>query len=173
MSDVQKLVEILAKSRNSFFHFTDRRNLPAIRQSGLLSMRAQREKGQTAVVPGGNQWSIDADRRSGMDAYVHLCFFSEHPMEWVARKEGRIGETVFLKIAPQALLTPGTMIVDTVSNRAGANPRPAEEIIKSLDLKVIYTRTDWKDPEVQERLKIAKKYEILVPGHIPVSQITS
>lgn len=172
MSDVDTLIQILLKSRNTFYHFTDKRNIPLIRDTGLLSMRHQREAQRVAIAPGGNDWSLEADRRSGMDAYVHLCFFSEHPMEWIARQQGRIEESVFLKISPEILRTPGTLIVDTVSNRADAAPKPAEEMIRKLDLKVIYTRTDWKDPEVQERLKVARKYEILVPNSIPLEFIS-
>lgn len=173
MSNVEKLIEILAKSRAGFYHFTDTRNLPSIRTDGLLSMRIQRERNRTAVAPGGNEWSFDADRRSGMDGYVHLCFFSDHPMEWIAKREGRIADSLFLKIAPEALRIPGTLIVDMVANHADAKPRPAEEMITNLDLKVIYTRTDWKDPAVQERLKIAKKYEILIPDHVPAELIAN
>lgn len=171
MSNIDRLVEILNKTKNSFYHFTDTRNLPLVRTSGLVSMRDQRQQQRVAIAPGGNDWSLEADRRSGMDAYVHLCFFNDHPMEWLARQQGRIETSVFLKIAPEVLKIPGTLIVDTVSNRADANPRQAEEMISKLDLKVIYTRTDWKDPAVQERLRTAKKYEILVPGNVPLKHI--
>lgn len=167
MSDVEKLIEILGRSRNTFYHFTDTRNLPLIKEGGLLSTRSQRNMQRVAIAPGGNDWSLDADRRSGMDAYVHLCFFADHPMEWIARQQGRIANSLFLKVSPEVLRTPGAMIVDVVSNRADAVPRPAEEMIRNLDLKVIYTRTDWKDPAVQERLKAAKKCEILIPDRIP------
>lgn len=135
-------------------------------------MREQQQQQRVAIATGGNDWSLEADRRSGMDAYVHLCFFNDHPMEWLARQQGRIESSVFLKIAPEVLKTPGTLIVDTVSNRADADPKPADEMILKLDLKVIYTRTDWKDPAVQERLRTAKKYEILVPNNVPLKYIT-
>jgi hypothetical protein len=172
MSNVDKLVEILTKSKNCFYHFTDTRNLPLVRATGLLSMRDQQQQQRVAIATGGNDWSLEADRRNGMDAYVHLCFFNDHPMEWLARQQGRIESSVFLKIAPEVLRTPGTLIVDTVSNRADADPKPADEMILKLDLKVIYTRTDWKDPAVQERLRTAKKYEILVPSNVPLKYIT-
>jgi hypothetical protein len=171
MSNVEKLIEILTRSRNHFYHFTDTRNLPLIKSTGLLSARSQRNRQRVAIAPGGNDWSFDADRRSGMDAYVHLCFFSDHPMEWIARQQGRIEKSLFLQVSPEVLRIPNTLIVDAVSNRADAMPRPAEEMISKLDLKVIYTRTDWKDPAVQERLKVAKKYEILIPDHVPLNLI--
>jgi hypothetical protein len=172
MSNVEKLVGNLVKSRKYFFHFTNHRKIPLIRETGLVSMRNQRQRKRTAIAPGGNDWSLDADKRCCMDAFVYLCFFSEHPMEWSAKQEGRIEKSVFLKNSPLVLNIAGTLIVDTVSNRADAQPKPAEEMISQLDLEVIYTRPDWKDPAVQERLKIAKKYEILVPDLIPLELIS-
>lgn len=170
MSDIEKLVAILAKGGLGFYHFTDTKNLPSIRQHGLLSMRTLRAS-QIDTTCGGNDWSLDADRRFGMDAYVHLCFFSEHPMEWLARQDGRIEQSRFLRIAPEVLRIPGVLITDGVSNKADMKPQPAEDMIGKLDLKVIYTRTDWKDPEVQERLKAARRCEVLVPDRVPVALI--
>lgn len=170
MSDVEKLIEILKKAKLHFFHFSDTRNLPSINQHGLLSMRALWQA-NIAARPGGNDWSLDADRRSGMDAYVHMCFFSEHPMEWLARQDGRIENSKFLHIDPAVLRTPGVLITDGVANKSTANPQPAEQMIGKLDLKVIYTRTDWKDPQIQERLKAARLCEILIPKHVPRAMI--
>lgn len=170
MSNILKLADILSSKGHYFYHFTDIRNLPSIRDNGLLAMSEVRRR-TLIVAPGGNEWSFDADRRSGMDAYVHLCFFRDHPMEYLATKEGRIGESRFLKINPEVLKTPGVLISDRVSNRSNAWPRPAEEMIERLDLEVIYTRTDWKDPKIQERLKAARLCEILVPKQIGVEQI--
>lgn len=170
MGDAQKLAEILSSKGASFFHFTDTRNLPSIREHGLLPMRELRARG---IVPasGGNEWSLDADARSGMDAYVHLCFFREHPMEWLARQDGRIQDSRFLKIVPTVLHAPGVLITDGVSNKADVLPQPAEHMISKLDLEVTYTRTDWKDPKVQVRLKAARLCEILVPGKIAADLI--
>lgn len=170
MSDLKKLSDILTSKGLSFYHFTDTRNLPSIRRHGLLSMRALRER-KLVVSPGGNDWSLDADQRNGMDRYVHLCFFREHPMEYLARKEGRMIESRFLKIMPSVIEAPGVLITDRVANRSDAWPQPAEEMIRKLDLEVIYTRTDWKDPRVQERLRVARLCEILIPDSIALGLI--
>src|ERR1700678_2645905 len=83
------------------YHFTDRRNLPFIREhGGLYPMTKLRKKNIEVPAPGGNDWSQDADGIKGMDAYVHLCFRATHPMEYVAREAGRIGDTIFLQIHP-------------------------------------------------------------------------
>lgn len=170
MSNVEKLAEIMNGKKLSFYHFTDTRNIPSIRRHGLLSMSALRNTGHI-VSPGGNDWSLDADKRSGMDTYIHLCFFREHPMEYLARKEGRMVDSKFLKIVPSVIELPGVMITDRVANRADAWPQPAEDMVSKLDLEVIYTRTDWKSPKIQERLKAARLCEILVPGSVSLEFI--
>ena len=171
---IDKFLEIIAKpgfNHRSFYHFTDKRNLPGIRANGLLSMRELRRRESLPLAPGGNQHSLDADEMSGMDAYVHLCMMDEHPMEYLAKKDGRIVETVFLKINPAILRMEGAMMTAEVSNKSGVEARPVAEVLPTLDLKVVYNRTDWKDPAVQERLKAARKYEILIPTSVPLNMI--
>src|SRR6478735_485361 len=161
MASIDAIVKFLKDHRRSFFHFTDRRNLPGIRQHGILSMHQVRAMGLQVPATGGNRWSLDADTASGMDRYTHLCFFDSHPMEYVAKEEGRIENSIFLMIDPEVLKIPGTRITNVVSNSSGCTPLDIETGFESLDLKVIYTRTDWKDEEVKSRLKIARKYELL------------
>ena len=75
------------------YHFTDRRNLDSIRaQGGLYPLSDLVNRGVNIAAPGGNQWSRDADEPKGMGRYVHLCFRSNHPMEYQARQDGRIEE---------------------------------------------------------------------------------
>jgi hypothetical protein len=40
-----------------------------------------------------------------------------------------------------------------------------------IDYEVLYSRTNWSDPQVQQRLQAAEKYEILVPRAIPLDLI--
>jgi hypothetical protein len=40
-----------------------------------------------------------------------------------------------------------------------------------IDYNVLYTRTNWSDPAVQQRLQAAEKYEILVPRVIQLDLI--
>jgi len=151
------------------FHFTDPRNLASIEQHGLLSVQQLARQAIVPPAPGGNQWSHDADARIGMDGYVHLCFCDQHPMEYRARQDGRIGAATFLRVLPAVLDIPGVMFADDVANKVGVAIRPLAEADEVLDLEVIFKRTDWKDPAVQTRLQRARKYEILVPDHVPVA----
>ncbi len=152
------------------YHFTDERNIPLIRQNdGLLSLAELRRRGIEPPAPGGNDWSHEADARVGVDEYVHLCLFNEHPMEFRAREDGRIRNTRFIQIQPAVLHCEGIRFTQDVSNKAGVRLLTLEEAVQALDFSVIYDRTDWRDPQVQERRKLAKKYELLVPSHIPLT----
>jgi hypothetical protein len=164
------LSEVVEKSaqHKCFYHFTDRRNLPSIRQHGILATAALRERQVSVVAMGGNDWSQDADKLFGMDQFVHLCFISDHPMAYLAKRDGRINDCVYLKIDPKIVLHDGVLAVSGVSNATGAVHKPFGSIISELDLEVIYQRTDWGKPEVQTRLKAAKKYEVLVPQCVPI-----
>ncbi len=161
-----------SRRHNSLYHFTDRRNLDSInRNGGILCMSAQRSQNIKCVAPGGNDWSFDADKRFGMDEYVHLCFMNDHPMEFTARRQGRIDQTSWLKIDPNVIRTPGTKVSFDVSNKSGIIPRDVKDAISHIDHEVIYHHTDWTDGAIKERLKSAKKCEILIPNMVPLKFI--
>jgi len=46
-----------------------------------------------------------------------------------------------------------------------------EEARTLIDFEVLYARTNWSDPRIQDRWQSAEKYEILVPKVIPLEQI--
>jgi hypothetical protein len=154
------------------YHFTDRRNLPLIRElGGLYPMSELKRKKVTVPSPGGNEWSQDADGIKGMDGYVHLCFRATHPMEYVARQDGRIKDSIFLQVHADVLLWDGVKFTAGVANKSGVEVHTMDEARKIIDFEVLYTRTNWRDSEVQKRLQQAEKYEILVPKKIPLDLI--
>lgn len=156
----------------TLYHFTDRRNIALIRQlGGLFPLAMLKKKGHKVPNPGGNQWSHDADARKGMDTYVHLCFRDNHPMEHQARESGHLGDTVFLQIHPEVLKWQGVKFTSDVSNKSGVKACAIKEAIELIDFEVLYTRTNWSDPEIQQRLQQAEKCEILVPHQIPLAMI--
>jgi hypothetical protein len=154
------------------FHFTDRRNLPMIRELGGLYPYAELKRRRVEIpAPGGNEWSHDADGIHALDEYVHLCFRSSHPMEFVARAEGRIQDSIFLQVHPDVLQWEGVRFTPDVSNKSGVRQYSIEEAREMIDYEVLYTRTDWKDPAIRARLTQAEKCEILVPRFIPLELI--
>lgn len=161
-------------SVTAFFHFTDRRNLSMIREmGGLYSLVELRKRKVEIACPGGNQWSHDADALKGVDQYVHLCFRPNHPMEFRAREEGRIEQSIFLQIHPDVLAIDGVCFAPDVSNKSGVAIHPIRDAVKQklIDFKVLYTRTDWSNPAIQARLQQAEKSELLVPDHVSMKYI--
>jgi hypothetical protein len=102
----------------------------------------------------------------GLHSYVHLCFIDQHPMEWTIKQDGRIKDTVFIRVDNSVLTRPRILLSADVSNKAGVETFDFTHALDLMDFAVIYERTDWKDRAVQERRKVAKKYELLVPDHI-------
>lgn len=92
-------------------------------------------------------------------------------MEYVARQEGRIGDTIFLQIHPEVLQWEGVRFTPDVSNKSGVQVCSIEEAKVMIDFQVLYTRTEWRDPDIQLRLQRAEKCEILVPRQIPLNLI--
>ncbi len=153
------------------FHFTDTRNLPLIREmGGLWSTARLRENGVNNFHPGGNEHSLDADRMFGMDQYVHLCFKSNHPMEHLAREDGRIQKTQWLYIddAPSVLKIDGVLYCPGVSNKSGMEPCTVQEAVDKIDYTALYEYLDWNVSENYQRRLSAEKCEILVPDHLPL-----
>ncbi len=172
MSNIDDLLARMKGSHNScFYHFTDLENLSSIREHGLLSLAKMDEMGSRPPKPGGTQLSRDLDTHYRLNRYVHLCFWDQHPMEYVQKKEGHIGETKFLQIDPNILKTEGAIATSEVSIKTGVVPLPVEEMLPNLDLEVCYDKTDWKDKGVQARKLLSYKYELLIPDQVPLDMI--
>jgi hypothetical protein len=58
-----------------------------------------------------------------------------------------------------------------MANTNGIAFHTMDEARDMMDFNVLYTRTNWNDPVVQQRLQAAEKYEILVPRAIPLDLI--
>lgn len=156
-----------------FYHFTDIRNLPSIRTHGLLTLHDIKESQIQVPAPGANDWSQKVDIRRGLDRFVHLCFFDEHPMEYVARvKEQRIRSTMFIPVSLDVLDWDDIRFTAGVANKSGSRLLTLEKASEMMDFEVIYDRTDWKDPEIIKRRNAAKKYELLIPRSIPIEYLS-
>lgn len=92
-------------------------------------------------------------------------------MEFRARQDGRITESIFLKIDPSVLKFEGVKFAPDVSNKAGVELLDLAEAEKVIDFEVLYTRTEWSNQLIKERRKKVKKYEVLVPSFIPLKLI--
>jgi len=149
------------------YHFTDEENLPLIRQHGILPYAELVRRGMKPPKPGGNEWSREADAIKGVDAFVHLCLLDQHPMEFVARRDGHIGSTRFLQVSLKVLSIPGAMGCSDVSNKTGVAIRPIEQALDEMDLQILFGGiVDFRNVGLRDRYNEAKKSEILIPAPI-------
>jgi ssDNA thymidine ADP-ribosyltransferase, DarT len=154
------------------YHFTDRRNVQLIREQGGLYPLAELEaRGIEIPAPGSDEGSRIVDRRRNLHQYVHLCFKSNHPMEYVARQDGRIQDSIFLQIHASVIHWDGVLFTPGMANTNDIVFYTIAQAQDIIDYEVLYTRTNWSDPKIQERLQVVEKYEILVPRSIPLELI--
>lgn len=156
----------------TLYHFTDTRNLASVRTTGgLHPLASLRRMGIEIPAPGGNELSHELDAAKGLDEYVHLCFRNRHPMEYQIRKSGQIAESVFLNIDPVVVSWDDICFTANIANATGVEVHPIREVDEMIDFEVLYTATNWKDPEIQQRLRSVERYEVLVPHSIPLELI--
>ena len=65
--------------------------------------RAQLYHRQIAYTAASNTRSQVLDSRKGLSNYVHLCVDRYHPMEHVARRDGRINSVIWLAITEKVI----------------------------------------------------------------------
>jgi len=176
MRNIDALLNRIASSHASkpkhLFHFTSVKNLDSIRRLGLLSQRNIVEMRLDNVDYASDETSRNSDRKRDLDGHVHLCFFEEHRMAHVAVKEGRIAETVFLRVNPDVLRLPGVLIGAGATNSEDAEVGDVSAMLSKLDWDVIYSYADWNDPAVNQRLQAAQMYEILVPERVATEYLS-
>lgn len=166
---MQKLLQALtAPQPRTLYHFTDSRNVASIRQHGLLSLAALHDRGIAVAACGGDEDSRRVDARLGLDRFVHLSIMDQHPMEKIARDRGSIVAARYLRIDPAVLSIDGVMFCPEVST-TGEEVRPIADVDPYVDFEVAFSRTNWNDPAVMRRLQAMRKFEILVPDHVPVA----
>lgn len=157
---------------SAVWHFTDRSNIELIRKNqGLLSLAELKRRGIAVPRPGGNEWSHNADEMNGVNGYVHLAFLNDHPMLFVAKQDSRIVDPVWLKVDASILLEEGVRFTNDVANKSGVELLASNVACEKIDFDVLFTHTNWNDPEIMARRKRALKSEILVPNIVPIGKI--
>jgi hypothetical protein len=168
---MESIIQRYSRRFDGVWHFTDRSNLELIKEHGLLSLAELERRGVLIPAPGGNEWSHDADKTRNLHEYVHLAFIDEHPMQYQAKKDGRIENSIWLKIDVSVILMENVLFSADVSNKSGVRLLNAEQAATEIDFEVLFTYMDRRDPIIQDRRQNAKKSEILIPNMIPVDKI--
>ena len=93
------------------YHFTDRRNIPAIKlHGGLFSWHYCKKNNITIPCQGGDYNSQELDKKYGLEDYVRLSFCNDHPMAYRLQQSG--SDIVILKIKADVALLKGTLFSD-------------------------------------------------------------
>ncbi len=165
---LDEFIALIARSpqHRCLYHFTDESNFAEINRLGLVSKARMRAEGWWPATTGGNDWSHNQDTARGIDPYVSVCFTSNHPMKYLAHNEGRLPNPRYLGISTEVLRIPGVQIAFGVANANDTEIVPIADALNRLDTEVIYSRTDWSNPEINARLRAAEKMEILVPNGV-------
>jgi len=153
--EIEEIIEYLKENGiNYFWHFTDKSNLESIRKYGIQSLWFINHSGIKVKHYGANELSHKIDYEKNLDLFVHLSFIKDHPMYWIAKKEGRIVDPVWLKIDLKVLYLTEAYFSDTIANKNGANIYSFNKI-RILDFKDMFN----DDFNIK---KEARKAEILV-----------
>lgn len=172
---IERLIALISASpqHNTLYHFTDESNFGSIDKHGLLSKTKLRETGLwPPAATGGNALSWHLDTVRGIDPYVSLCMTRNHGMKFLAKQDGRLPNPRYLAIKPEVLLIDGVRVAFGVANANGVEILSLKDAVDKLDTEVLYSRTNWGDPAINQRLRAAERMEILVPDAVPRNLVT-
>lgn len=171
-NNYQEYLQVLRNNGiTTLYHFTDRDNLQSIVDNGgLLSWADCENKGIKIPKPGGDLTSRDLDCRRNHQHYVRVSFTKNHPMMYVAQREGRISNPIILEISIEVIAWEETLYADRNAVKSGAN------IGGSLgDLSRIHFNTVKKANHfnLDDSEKEFYQAEVLVKNFIPLSMVTN
>ncbi len=125
---LEELIKHIKQSQQHryLYHFTDEANFPSIDKKGLVSKQTMRNERWWPHTTGGNELSHSLDADKDIDNFVSLCLTRDHPMEYYAKKEGRLLNARYLAIEPDVLRIEGTKIAFGVANATSTELVPVE-----------------------------------------------
>lgn len=159
------------KGITKLYHFTDRDNLQSIVDNGGLHSWADCEdKGIKIAKPGGDMTSRDLDCRRNHQRYVRASFTRNHPMMYVAQKDGRITNPVILEISIDVVNLADTLFSDRNAVKNGAQIGGAYSDLERVHWNVVKQPNHFNLDDDEKEFYQA---EVLVKNFIPLSMITN
>ena len=151
------------------YHFTDRDNLESIiKNGGLYSWMDCDRKGIKIAKPGGGDLSRSLDRKDNLQDFVRVSFTTQHPMMFVAMKEGRISNPVILEIDPEVIYWGDTRYADSNATRNDAHVGKGLDDFKQIHFQSVKVHKHFDLPEEEQPYFQA---EVLVKNFIPLEYI--
>lgn len=153
------------------YHFTDRENLESIiKNGGLYSWMDCERKGIKIAKPGGGSMSRQLDSGRNLEDYVRVSFTTQHPMMYVAMREGRISNPVILEIDPEIIYWKGTCYSNMNATIHRIRPNIGDSLpdFKQIHFKSVKVHKHFDLPEEEQPFFQA---EVLVKNFIPLEYI--
>ena len=153
------------------YHFTDRDNLESIiKNGGLYSWMDCERKAIKINKPGGSDASRQLDSSRNLEDYVRVSFTTQHPMMYVAMKDGRISNPVILEIDPEVIYWIETLYANLNAARYTIKPNigPTISDFKQIHFQSVKAHKHFDLPEEEQPYFQA---EILVKNFIPLEYI--
>ena len=171
-SNWQEFKAVLDEHRiTKLYHFTDRDNLESIiKNGGLYSWMDCERKGIRINKPGGSTASRQLDSSRNLENYVRVSFTTQHPMMYVAMKDGRISNPVILEIDPEVICWNDTLYANLNAARYTLKPNigPTISDFKQIHFKSVKVRKHFDLPDEEQPYFQA---EVLVKNFIPLEYI--
>lgn len=153
------------------YHFTDRDNLESIiKNGGLYSWMDCERKGIKINKPGGSIASRQLDSGRNLENYVRVSFTTQHPMMYVAMKDGRISNPVILEIDPEVIFWKDSIYanLNATTHRIKPNIGPTISDFKQIHFQSVKAHKHFDLPEEEQPYFQA---EVLVKNFIPLEYI--
>ena len=153
------------------YHFTDFDNLESIiKNGGLYSWMDCERKGIRIAKPGGGSTSRQLDSGRNLEDYVRVSFTTQHPMMYVAMKDGRISNPVILEIDPEVIYWRDTYYSNMNATIHRIRPNIGGSLLdfKQIHFHSVKARKHFDLPEEEWPYYQA---EILVKNFIPLEYI--
>ena len=153
------------------YHFTDRDNLESIiANGGLYSWMDCERKGIKINKPGGSPVSRQLDSGRNLEDYVRISFTTQHPMMYVAMKDGRISNPVILEIDIDVIYWKDTCYSNLNAAKHTIRPNIGEGLadFKQIHFQSVKAHKHFDLPEEEQPYFQA---EILVKNFIPLEYI--
>lgn len=149
-----------------FYHFTDVRNIPLIKDmGGLCSWYFLRNNRVNIPFQGGDEDSMKYDMKYGLEDYVRLSFCTRHPMEHRLKMQG--ANLVVLRISSEVAKFSETLFSDI--NAADSNHSHGGQLEDLLKVNIEATKTGIVSrDDIYFKLRQA---EVMVKTFIPSDMI--
>jgi hypothetical protein len=159
------------KGINKFYHFTDIANIPSIKKNnGLYSWWRANQLGIDVPMPGGIGFGRELDKLYGLENYVRICFTKNHPMLYVAKKEGRIKNPIILEIDISVAFLQETRFSNMNATKTGHKQGKTLDDLKRIRFDLLKLPNHFDIPEEDKHFYQA---EVLVLEKIPLKYITN